>query len=178
MLYQIGIFVLLYLSRTREYLADSFSAERVEPRHLANALVKIAYGIDVAADTEATRGLLASTRHLGVVDVNSARYLGLVAESSKAHPGAIAEAMLFDCYNPWAKWVELTSTHPLTGRRILRMGEIAAEKRQPFPDLDIAGDRAPRRRRPRSAQSAVHVRDRHPTAADPRRADRGLRWAQ
>lgn len=136
-LYQIGIFVLLYLSRTREYLADSFSAERVEPRHLANALVKIAYGIDVAADTEATRGLLASTRHLGVVDVNSARYLGLVAESSKAHPGAIAEAMLFDCYNPWAKLVELTSTHPLTGRRILRMGEIAAEKRQPFLDLDI-----------------------------------------
>jgi Zn-dependent protease with chaperone function len=137
-LYQIGIFVLLYLSRTRENLADRFSAERVEARHLANALVKIAYGIDVAADTEETRGLLASTRHLGVVDVNSARYLGLVVESAKAHPGAVAEAMLFDCYNPWAKWVELMSTHPLTGRRILKMGEIAAEKRQPFPDLDIA----------------------------------------
>ena len=43
--YYIGIYLLLYLSRTREYLADGFSAGRVEPRHLASALVKIAYGI-------------------------------------------------------------------------------------------------------------------------------------
>jgi Zn-dependent protease with chaperone function len=138
-LYQLGIYMLLYLSRTREYLADSFSAERIEARHLANALVKLAYGIAEAADSEATRGLLASTRHLGAVDVNSARYLGLVAENAKSRPGAIAEAMLFDCYNPWAKWVELTSTHPLTGRRILSLAAIASAKRQSFPDLDIEG---------------------------------------
>jgi Zn-dependent protease with chaperone function len=30
--YYIGIYLLLYLSRTREYLADAFSASRVEPR--------------------------------------------------------------------------------------------------------------------------------------------------
>ena len=36
--YYIGIYLLLYLSRTREYLADAFSASRVEPRHLASAL--------------------------------------------------------------------------------------------------------------------------------------------
>ena len=36
--YYIGIYLLLYLSRTREYLADAFSANRVEPRHLASAL--------------------------------------------------------------------------------------------------------------------------------------------
>jgi len=44
-MYYIGIFLLYYLSRTREYLADTFSAERVEARHLASALVKIAYGM-------------------------------------------------------------------------------------------------------------------------------------
>ena len=57
--YYIGIYLLLYLSRTREYLADAFSASRVEPRHLASALVKIAYGIVAVEDTEATQSLLA-----------------------------------------------------------------------------------------------------------------------
>jgi Zn-dependent protease with chaperone function len=67
--YYIGIYLLLYLSRTREYLADGFSAERVAPRALASALVKIAYGIVAVEDTEATQSLLRSRRHLGVVDV-------------------------------------------------------------------------------------------------------------
>jgi Zn-dependent protease with chaperone function len=53
--YYIGIYLLLYLSRTREYLADAFSAGRVEPRHLAGALIKIAYGIVAIKDTEATQ---------------------------------------------------------------------------------------------------------------------------
>ncbi|MCK9912665.1 M48 family metalloprotease, partial [Microbacteriaceae bacterium K1510] len=44
-MYYVGIYLLYYLSRTREYLADAFSAERVEAQHLAAALVKIAYGI-------------------------------------------------------------------------------------------------------------------------------------
>ena len=34
--YYIGIYLLLYLSRTRECLADAFSANRVEPPHLAS----------------------------------------------------------------------------------------------------------------------------------------------
>ncbi len=97
MLYTIGIYVLLYLSRTREYLADRFSRRaRRGTATLANALVKIAYGIAEAADTEASRDLLAGTRHLGVVDVKNARNLGLVAENTKAEPSATANAMLFD----------------------------------------------------------------------------------
>ncbi|HAH64810.1 MAG TPA: peptidase M48, partial [Rhizobiales bacterium] len=69
--YYIGIYLLLYLSRTREYLADTFSAGRIEPRHLASALIKIAYGIVAVEDTEATQSLLRSTRHLGVIDVKN-----------------------------------------------------------------------------------------------------------
>lgn len=137
-MYVIGTYLLLYLSRTREYLADSFAAERVEARHLANALVKIAYGIAEAADTEETRELLASTRHLGVVDFKSARHLGLVAEAAKTHPEATADAMLFDIYNPWAKVVELASTHPLTGKRIEALAGIARAKGQAFADIDVA----------------------------------------
>ena len=132
-LYTIGIYVLLYLSRTREYLADRFSAEHVEARHLCNALVKIAYGIAEAADTEASRDLLAGTRHLGVVDVKNARHLGLVAENTKAEPSAMANAMLFDVYNPWASWIQLSSTHPLTGRRIQHLAAIADRAEAALP---------------------------------------------
>lgn len=136
-MYVIGTYLLLYLSRTREYLADRFAAERIEARHLANALVKIAYGIAEAADTDASRELLASTRHMGVMDFKGARHLGLVVESSKGRPEATAEAMLFDIYNPWAKLVELNSTHPLTGRRIQALARIATAKGQAFPDIDV-----------------------------------------
>ncbi len=135
--YYIGIYLLFYLSRTREYLADSFSASRVEPRHLASALVKIAYGIVKVEDTQATQSLLRSTRHLGVIDVKNAGPLGLVAESTADSPGSAAEAMLFDYYNPWAKLIELNSTHPLTGRRIALLGRIAKEKGQSIGDYDV-----------------------------------------
>jgi Zn-dependent protease with chaperone function len=135
--YYIGIYLLLYLSRTREYLADAFSAERAEPKHLAGALIKIAYGIVAVEDTEATQSLLRSTRHLGVIDVKNARYAGLLAESTAVSPGGAAEAMLFDAYNPWAPLIQLNSTHPLTGRRIAHLGEIARAKGQAFGDYDV-----------------------------------------
>ena len=136
-MYLLGTYILLYLSRTREYLADSFAAERVEARHLANALVKIAYGIAEATDSDETRQLLASTRHMGVMDFKGASHLGLVVEASKTQPNATARAMLFDIYNPWAKLIELSSTHPLTGKRIQALAAIARDKRQPFQDIDV-----------------------------------------
>jgi heat shock protein HtpX len=153
-MYYIGIFVLYYLSRTREYLADTFSAQRVEGRHLASALVTIAYGIVKVEDTEATQSLLQSTRHMGVIDVKNARHVGLVAESDSASAGQTAEAMLFDYYNPWARLIELNSTHPLTGMRIANLGEVANEKGQAFGDYDI------------------------PAAAARVRLDRGALWSQ
>lgn len=56
----------------------------------------------------------------------------------KAKTFAAAAAMLFDCYNPWAKLIQLNSTHPLTGLRIQHLGEIAAANGQGFADYDIA----------------------------------------
>lgn len=142
-MYYIGIYLLYYLSRTREYLADAFSAERVDGRHLASALVKIAYGIVKVEDTEASQSLLQSTRHMGVIDVKNARYSGLEAESDLQTPERASEAMLFDAHNPWARLIELNSTHPLTGMRISHLGEVARQKGQSFPDYDL--DAAARR---------------------------------
>ncbi len=136
-LYYVGIYLLFYLSRTREYLADAFSAGRIDARHLASALVKIAYGIVKVEDTEATQSLLQSTRHMGVIDVKNARHVGLIAESETAAPAAAAEAMLFDFYNPWARLIELNSTHPLTGMRLAHLQDIAKEKHQDFSEYDM-----------------------------------------
>jgi Zn-dependent protease with chaperone function len=135
--YYIGLYLLLFLSRTREYLADSFSASRVKPKHLASALVKIAYGIVTIEDTEATQSLLRSSRHLGVIDVNNAKGAALIGESAKESGGSVGEAMLFDAYNPWAPLIQLNSTHPLTGRRIAHLGRIAKEKGQDFSGYDV-----------------------------------------
>ena len=72
-----------------------------------------------------------------MVDVKNARYTGLLAQSTEQSPGSAAEAMLFDCYNPWAALIQLNSTHPLTGRRILRLGEIAKAQGRSFTSYDI-----------------------------------------
>jgi hypothetical protein len=45
--------------------------------------------------------------------------------------------MLFDAYNPWARLIELNSTHPLTGKRISHLEHIAKEKRQDFAAYDM-----------------------------------------
>jgi hypothetical protein len=89
-----------------------------------------------------------------VIDVKNARYTGLLAESTVASPGAAAQAMLFDTYNPWAALVQLNSTHPLTGRRVAHLGEIAKEKGQGFADYDVE-----------AAAARVHL-------------DRGKLWGQ
>ena len=52
-------------------------------------------------------------------------------------------------YNPWARLIELNSTHPLTGMRIAHLGDIAKQKGQPFARLRH------RRRRPRACVSTA-----------------------
>ena len=117
--YYIGMYVLLFLSRLREYYADEFSAQETgDPNLLSSALIKIAYGIAVVPDTQKTAHLLNSTRALGVFDFKAAESVGLVVEADHHHKGAMEKAFLFDMVNPWAKLLELKSTHPLTGKRI------------------------------------------------------------
>lgn len=132
-LYVIGTYMILYLSRTREYLADRFSARYTSPVTLANALIKIAYGIVAVADEDPqSRRLLESTRQLGIVDVKNAKHLGLVSFNSNRDPRILAEVLVFDKVNPWAQIIELSSTHPLTGKRIDALARLAKEKNLTF----------------------------------------------
>ncbi len=135
-LYWIGMYLLLYLSRTREYLADTFSSKHVESRFLADALIKIAYGIVTADDSDSAKRLLQSTRHLGIMDVKNAKSVGTISYITHSDQSVIAEALVFDKVNPWAKLIELNSTHPLTGKRIEHLQKLAGEKGAAFP-LDV-----------------------------------------
>lgn len=135
-LYWIGVYLLLYLSRTREYLADTFSSKHVESRFLADALIKIAYGIVTADDSDSAKRLLQSTRHLGIMDVKNAKQVGTISYITHSDQSIIAEALVFDKVNPWAKLIELNSTHPLTGKRIEHLQKLAGEKGAAFP-LDV-----------------------------------------
>lgn len=135
--YWIGTYLLLYLSRTREYLADQFAAEHTRnPNALATALTKIAFGI-LQADQEGTsKRLLESTRALGIFDHKSARNVGLATEAAIDLP-KIGKVFLFDLFNPWAALSEFNSTHPLTGKRIRALANSARTFGQ-VPPFDFA----------------------------------------
>lgn len=126
--YLVGTYLLLFLSRAREYGADAFSAgETQNPDALARALVKIAYGIVAKPDAPEQKRLLESTRALGPFDTRAARHLGTAYESNKQDWHAISKVVAFDLLSPWAKILQLQSTHPLTGKRIEHLNEISSK---------------------------------------------------
>lgn len=126
--YLVGTYLLLYLSRTREYFADHFAAETTgNPNGLSRALVKIAYGVveEGKRNKEPSR-LLEGTRALGIYDAKAATSTG-TAYRIASEPAKIGRVFLWDLFNPWAWWMELNSTHPLTGKRIRALSTYAEQ---------------------------------------------------
>ena len=150
--YWVGRFLVLLLNRTREYGADHFSAQVTrEPSALSSALVKIGYGM-VRERSEAQRLVLEgaskdakkdarralqfgqSLSLMGIAAVSGGEALTLVSNS----PEAAAKVMRWDLVNPWARFYELGSTHPLTAMRLKALNREAATMGQrgeyPLPD--------------------------------------------
>jgi len=120
--YIVATYVLLLLSREREYYADEFSAKTTgRPQSLSSALIKIAYGMVTLESDVRSRRLLESTRAIGIMDPHSAKGVGMVSRLS----GEVGKVLAFDFVSPWAGILELSSTHPLTGKRIKRLDDIA-----------------------------------------------------
>lgn len=117
--YLIGTYLLLYLSRTREYFADHFAAEVTgNPNGLSRALVKIAYGIvEEGSRAKEPSRLIEGTRALGIYDAKAAATTGN-AYRIASQPEKVGRVFLWDMFNPWGWWMELSSTHPLTGKRV------------------------------------------------------------
>jgi heat shock protein HtpX len=143
--YLVSQFIVLLLSRVREYFADEVSARTTgNPNALTSALVKIAYGLahaESAAGPEPAgqkrrpfdaAGAMAG---LGIANARAAsRFAATAVDASGQFSGSMmARAMQWDLKNPWARWYEFQSTHPLTGRRIQAMNEVA--RRMGVPPL-------------------------------------------
>ncbi|MDZ8036018.1 zinc metalloprotease HtpX [Nostoc sp. DedSLP04] len=126
--YVIGTYLVLYLSRTREYFADHFAAESTgNPNGLSRALVKIAYGIlEEGSRTQEPSRLIEGTRALGIYDHKAAASTG-TAYRIASDTQKIGRVFLWDMFNPWGWWMELNSTHPLTGKRVRALSTYAEQ---------------------------------------------------
>jgi len=126
--YVVGNYLVLYLSRTREYYADHFAAEVTgNPNGLSRGLVKIAYGIlEEGQRTQQPSKVLQGMRTLGIADSRSAAFTG-TAYRVASDPQKVGRVFLWDIFNPWAWWMELNSTHPLTGKRVRALTTYAEQ---------------------------------------------------
>ena len=125
-LYIITNYIVLWLSRTREYYADSYSIESTKnPNSLASALVKIGYGL-TTSNSENKR--ISNSNALGIFDSKTSKSLVVSSyddgEISKDH---IKNAMKWEQWNVWAKLYELNSTHPLISKRLLAISARSNE---------------------------------------------------
>jgi Zn-dependent protease with chaperone function/Zn-finger nucleic acid-binding protein len=152
-LYVVSEYLVLWFSRTREYYADRFSGQVTNnPNALASALVKIAYGLAAQGPQKKPEGgktkkgkkkkeefrfePAGALRALNIFDRTAA--VGMVMASSVGrttdprHPDVenIKSAMQWDLWNPWARWYELNSTHPLVANRLMYLTDQAAHQGQ------------------------------------------------
>ena len=154
LLYIISQYIVLWLSRTREYYADEFSIrETKNPNALAEALVKIGFGLvtnkekevkpdpkDKKAKKEALKNKKHSTENagaLGIFDSKTSKSL-IVMTNNGNNKSTIKNAMKWEMWNPWAFLFELNSTHPLISKRLLNISAYSKEYNQePYIVFDL-----------------------------------------
>jgi Zn-dependent protease with chaperone function len=141
--YLVSQYIVLMLNRTREYFADHYAAEVTHaPSALSSALVKIAYGMvreegeyqrvmaegDKGEKKQARKikQLAGTVALMGISSVKAGSALVL----GQANPTEAAAVMKWDLANPWARFYELSSTHPLTALRIKELNRDAAAMHQ------------------------------------------------
>ena len=140
--YFISQFIVLLLSRVREYYADQFSGQVTgQPDALARGLVKVAYGLARAPreGLQKDDARMVAGRAFGIFDPKVAQVLALSgAGTGVVTADAMANAMKWDLWNPWAMWYELSSSHPLPAKRIRALGKQAEALHQ-VPSLTFPG---------------------------------------
>ena len=148
-MYIVTRFIVLFLSRLRELYADYHSVHTTgNPHAMASALVKIGYGL-VLADEETRKKIEDDNtsdkekrklqnqsrfswgvRTMGISDLNTARGMTAITQKqdvTEVDDETVAAAAAWDFSAPWAKLVELSSTHPLTGKRLKAIDDQAEQ---------------------------------------------------
>jgi Zn-dependent protease with chaperone function len=143
--YLISQFMLLALSRAREYSADHWSCECTgNGDALASALVKVAYGMGQVRAQEQTQAAalvaagqqgkaevarresrtnrIRSMRTMGIFDPHAAEAMSVAFGHGIDSQRAVA-AMRWDTVNPWGTTLEKLASHPLVAHRIQALEE-------------------------------------------------------
>ena len=130
-LYVIAQYIVLWLSRTREYYADEFACiQSKNPNALASALVKIGYGLTTSLEKN-TKGHISSVSALGIFDSKTSKSLVINSAGKKGiSKENIKKAARWELWNPWAKWYEFNSTHPLISKRLKAICNYSKEYNQ------------------------------------------------
>lgn len=161
-LYSLAEYIVLFLSRTREYHADRYAGNVTRnPNALASALVRIGYGLagrNPSTDTDERAGGMKGKAFgaFGVFDGEAADAMAIASYDTDDLEGraladggdAVADsdidrdrligAMKWDLWNPWAKFYELNSTHPLVAERLGHLSDHAgALDQRPFVTFDV-----------------------------------------
>lgn len=145
-LYVLSEYIVLWLSRTREYYADSFSIEETRnPNALTTSLIKIGYGLSInnepkqEDEKKKKKHTISNSKVIGIFDSKTSKALvstsynnGLISADN------IKNAMKWETWNIWAKLYELKSTHPLISKRLKAISNRCNEYGQtPFVTFDL-----------------------------------------
>ena len=121
-LYSLSNYLLVWLSQSSTIVSDRFASEITgNPNALARALPKMARQmLPYNQPAMPTNRLLESTRAIGICDRQTMTAIGLAMEI--AHSGQTDQdpyrVFLWELFNPWRRWLEIHSTHPLVGSRL------------------------------------------------------------
>lgn len=145
-LYFISQYIILWLSRTREYYADSFAVQETRnPNALASALVKIGYGLSNNSNSQANNSKgkkynsTSKSIALGIFDSKCSKSL-IVSSYEDGHisQDRIMNAMKWEMWNVWAFFYELVSTHPLISKRLKEISKRSIEFNQtPYIEFNL-----------------------------------------
>lgn len=127
-LYIVSQYIILWLSRVREYYADSYAMDVTKnPTALGNALVKIGYGLTTRSSKDAKMSASKSNA-LGIFDAKTSKSLIVSSyDDGEISKENIQKAMKWEMWNVWAKWYEFLSTHPLISKRLIAISDRCSE---------------------------------------------------
>jgi Zn-dependent protease with chaperone function len=127
---------LFYLCQVGTYYGDHQATELTgDPNLLSRALVKMAHGfLSESKHLKTPPFFLEQTRLLGIYDIHTATGS---ATAYRATPAQVRQIILWDLFNPWSRWMQVNSSHPLIGKRI-RVLSLYAERLRLPTEYDLA----------------------------------------
>ncbi|HIK21718.1 MAG TPA: M48 family metalloprotease [Synechococcus sp. M44_DOE_062] len=136
LIYTVLSYPLFFLSRLGTYHADHFAVEATgNPNGLIAALLKSAAGLQEAHKNDRRpSSLLHCTRLFSLLDFKTTAATS--AASRLRDPSQAGQVFLWDQFNPWARWMQVNSSHPLPGHRFKVLAGYG-ERLRLVPELNL-----------------------------------------